>query len=414
MITLLLLIPIFTVLMLLPIMIRTHNSPNTRLIFINYTTSYISLFYNNYSHCTIAPTNTAPLQRTRSPFTSILEVEGVDRVSQSEVKPLKSLVWYRLSNLRISVLKRSLSHLCTYIFKVKEQILKLISYIFVCLIRNKLPILFLYSVYKFLISKSLIFWLSLDIIFNIILILLILNIIINIILIVFIVVLCKFSIINTSVKRILTLFRYKFLFKIIKVITIIFFKIFNLSFFDIDLFLIFNLKYKSLPFSLMSEFTSDSEQPLLNPNNIEEGAESNNLTTTSETVETVDHHTNIKDFNNFNTLSIEDKLKYLEIKFYNKAIEHNIPLLQWLSNLLEGKSDGNKLEIDNLIESNLNAIQKLERETHLNNHAFFRNKPFLIHKNYDSPTAYPNIIPVYKGISVYEEQEITDAINKTL
>nr|YP_009739342.1 hypothetical protein [Tricholoma bakamatsutake]QIC20186.1 hypothetical protein [Tricholoma bakamatsutake] len=104
---------------------------------------------------------------------------------------------------------------------------------------------------------------------------------------------------------------------------------------------------------------------------------------------------NFSDFNK--DFNLEDKYLYLKIKFYNKGIDHNIPFLDWFVNLLNN-TDGTKSNIDNIIEKNLNHIVKIERETQLNNLAFFRNKPFLINKFDNSPIAYPNIIPVFKGL----------------
>lgn len=111
---------------------------------------------------------------------------------------------------------------------------------------------------------------------------------------------------------------------------------------------------------------------------------------------------NIK-FSDFNQeLNLEEKYHYLKYKFYNKGIDHNIPYLDWFINLLD-KTEGNKTNIDNIIEFNLNQILKMERDTQLNNLAFFRTKPFLINKFDHSPIAYPNIIPVFKGLSIYDE-----------
>jgi hypothetical protein len=104
---------------------------------------------------------------------------------------------------------------------------------------------------------------------------------------------------------------------------------------------------------------------------------------------------NFSDFNK--DFNLEDKYLYLKRKFYNKGIDHNIPFLDWFVNLLNN-TDGTKTNIDNIIEKNLNHILKIERETQLNNLAFFRNKPFLINKFDNSPIAYPNIIPLFKGL----------------
>ena len=110
-------------------------------------------------------------------------------------------------------------------------------------------------------------------------------------------------------------------------------------------------------------------------------------------------------FTNFNLeLNLEVKYEYLKYKFYLKGLDCNLPYLEWFINLLNN-SDGNKTNIDNIIENNLNHILKIERDSKLNNLAFFRNKPFLINKLDDSPLAYPNIIPIFKGNSIYGEED---------
>jgi hypothetical protein len=119
-----------------------------------------------------------------------------------------------------------------------------------------------------------------------------------------------------------------------------------------------------------------------------------------EIVNNINHK--IPNFNNFNLeLSLEEKYNYLKLKFYNKGIDPNLPYLDWFNHLLI-KTDGNKNNIDNIIENNLNHILKIERETQLNNCAFFRNKPFLMNKIDNSPLAIPSIIPVLKRLTEEE------------
>lgn len=113
-------------------------------------------------------------------------------------------------------------------------------------------------------------------------------------------------------------------------------------------------------------------------------------------------------FNNFNEdLNLEEKYDYLKHKFYNKGIVDNKPYLDWFLNLLN-QTDGHKTNIDQKIEFNLNHILKMERESQLNNLAFFRNKPFLMNKFDHSPIALPNIIPVFKGLSIYGEEDLIE------
>jgi len=140
--------------------------------------------------------------------------------------------------------------------------------------------------------------------------------------------------------------------------------------------------------------------------NIESGASDTSENERSNNIEKnlINKMANIN-FTNFNLdLNLEAKYEYLKFKFYSKGIDHNIPYLEWFINLLH-KSDGNKTNIDKIIETNLNHILKIERETKLNNLAFFRTKPFLINKIDNSPLAIPNIIPVFKGLAIYGEED---------
>nr|YP_009517284.1 RNA polymerase [Tricholomella constricta]AYE93422.1 RNA polymerase [Tricholomella constricta] len=106
---------------------------------------------------------------------------------------------------------------------------------------------------------------------------------------------------------------------------------------------------------------------------------------------------------NFNTLSLNEKYEYIKLKFFNKAIEPNLPFLNWFIQLLVN-TDGSQNNVDQIIETNLNALQKIEREAHLNSHSFTRIRPFLINKTDTSSTQIPNIVPYkIKNFSNYEE-----------
>lgn len=109
----------------------------------------------------------------------------------------------------------------------------------------------------------------------------------------------------------------------------------------------------------------------------------------------------IKDFTvpgfNFNSdLNLEEKHLYIKNKMCLKGMEPHFSILVWFTSKLD-ETDGSKSNIDKLIESNLNSLLKIERDAKLNNLAFFRNKPFLMNKIYNSPLTYPNVIPVFKN-----------------
>lgn len=163
-------------------------------------------------------------------------------------------------------------------------------------------------------------------------------------------------------------------------------------------------------------------------------------------------------FFEFKELTLEQKYEFLKSKFYDKAIEPNLPFLDWFiqkindsmptdvnpaglvnpdvvgedqgsvdkvnkttpavgtitttSTASAGNSQTTVISPDNankelsplaeIIEKNLNSILRIERESQLNNHSFFRVRPFLINKIDDSPMANPNLIP-YKKSSFLED-----------
>jgi hypothetical protein len=104
---------------------------------------------------------------------------------------------------------------------------------------------------------------------------------------------------------------------------------------------------------------------------------------------------------NFNTLNLNEKYEYIKLKFFNKALEPNIPFLDWFIQLL-ANTDGSQNNVDQVLETNLNHIQKIQREAQLNSHSFSRIRPFLINKIDTSANQIPNIVP-YKGFPDFEE-----------
>lgn len=103
---------------------------------------------------------------------------------------------------------------------------------------------------------------------------------------------------------------------------------------------------------------------------------------------------------NFNTLDLQEKYKYMTSKFYGKGIEPNTPFLDWFISQLNN-TDGTRESTDNLIEKNLTAIQRIERNAKLSSYGFSRIRPFLLHRTDNSPTKMPDTIP-YKAPSEYD------------
>lgn len=190
------------------------------------------------------------------------------------------------------------------------------------------------------------------------------------------------------------------------------FNIFNIYFFGLELLMYLNIyNYTPLCFinircafnfngsagspSSIALSTSNAAERLLEVGTLE-GNGDGALTEEGEVVIENNKNTDTNIFN-FNTLSLNEKYKYIELKYFNKAIEPNLPFLDWFVQLLT-KTDGSQNNVDLTIEMNLNKIQKMEREAQLNSHSFSRVRPFLIHRTDNSSTQIPTIVP-YKDTS---------------
>jgi hypothetical protein len=154
---------------------------------------------------------------------------------------------------------------------------------------------------------------------------------------------------------------------------------------------------------------------MLNDKDIEENI--SNSSSDSEIIEldTEEHKESMKaiNFDNFNNLTKKEQSNYIYQKMYNKAIEPNQPLIDWLINSTINNTNGNKLDIDPYIDSNLNIIQKGERESQLMTHAFERTRPYPIKKIDSSPYAFPVYMPMKKDMDDWDYQEFIDAMNET-
>nr|AYE93379.1 hypothetical protein C0990_000034 [Termitomyces sp.] len=73
-------------------------------------------------------------------------------------------------------------------------------------------------------------------------------------------------------------------------------------------------------------------------------------------------------------------------------MESNFPYLEWFIEKIN-KTDGSMTSVDHTIDSNLISRLKIEREAKLNSHSFISIRPFLIGKDYSSPTLIPNTVP---------------------
>jgi len=130
--------------------------------------------------------------------------------------------------------------------------------------------------------------------------------------------------------------------------------------------------------------------------------------------ETEEHKELMKpiEFKNFKDITQKEQSNYIYQKMYNKAIEPNQFLIDWLVNSTLNNTNGNKSDIDDYINSNLNIIQKKERESQLMSHAFERTRPYPIKRIDPSPYAFPVYMPMKRPMDEWESQELIDAINK--
>jgi hypothetical protein len=109
------------------------------------------------------------------------------------------------------------------------------------------------------------------------------------------------------------------------------------------------------------------------------------------------------EFEYLNDLGPAEIKNYIKNKIFEKAIDTNEPLIDWFSSAALKNTNGTKLEVDTFMENNLNILQKIQREAQLNKHAFERIRPFIIsHKNSQSLTAFPSVIPFSSSASKYD------------
>ena len=130
-------------------------------------------------------------------------------------------------------------------------------------------------------------------------------------------------------------------------------------------------------------------------------------------IETEKHKELMKsiEFENFNDITQKEQSNYIYQQMYNKAIEPNQPLIDWLIISTLNNTNGNKSDIDDYINSNLNVIQKEERDSQLMTHAFERTRPYPIKRIDPSPYAFPAYMPMKKRMDEWESQELIDAMN---
>jgi hypothetical protein len=183
---------------------------------------------------------------------------------------------------------------------------------------------------------------------------------------------------------------------------------------------IFSFLIKNLIFKCIFYYNEDLTfiiKEMFNDKDIQENISNSSSDNESEIIEleTEEHKESMKpiNFDNFNNLTQKEKNNYIYQKMYNKAIEPNQGLIDWLINSTINNTNGNKSDIDAYIDSNLNIIQKGERESQLMSHAFERTRPYPIKKIDPSPYAFPAYMPMKKGMDDWEYQEFIDAMNET-
>lgn len=115
---------------------------------------------------------------------------------------------------------------------------------------------------------------------------------------------------------------------------------------------------------------------------------------------------------NYFELNREDRITYIINKFEDKGMTAAYFTTTWLMEKITLNTDGNLNNVDLLIDSYLDEMLNLERNTKLKSFAFHRDKPFLRHLVHKTPLEYPYIIPAKNTLSEAELYDFKEALNK--
>src|ERR1700677_2217560 len=114
---------------------------------------------------------------------------------------------------------------------------------------------------------------------------------------------------------------------------------------------------------------------------------------------------------NFKNITVTNKNKYISNMMASKGLEINPFLINYFIGAILNNTSGNKIDVDNFLNTNLNTIMNDQRNLQLNKHSFVRYKPFLLN---NSSTSYNSSVLPYvpDDAFAYELKEELEAMKE--
>src|SRR6202789_1178220 len=114
---------------------------------------------------------------------------------------------------------------------------------------------------------------------------------------------------------------------------------------------------------------------------------------------------------NFKNITVPNKNKYISNMMESKALEINPFLINYFIGAILNNTSGNKIDVDNFLNTNLNSIMNDQRNLQLNQHSFVRYRPFLL--NNSSTSYYSSVLPYTPDTAFdYELKEELEAMKE--
>ena len=113
----------------------------------------------------------------------------------------------------------------------------------------------------------------------------------------------------------------------------------------------------------------------------------------------------------FKDLSRANQIEYISNLMLLKGLDINPFLMDYFITSILNNTSGNRNDVYNFLNTNLNSILNSRRNTQLNNNSFFRVRPFLL--NNSNTSLFPNELPFKSDDTFdYEWQELSDSIEE--
>ena len=114
---------------------------------------------------------------------------------------------------------------------------------------------------------------------------------------------------------------------------------------------------------------------------------------------------------NFKNITVHNKNKYISNMIESKGLDINPFLINYFIEAILNNTSGNKIDVDNFLNTNLNTIMNDQRNLQLNKHSYVRYKPFLLN---NSTTSYNSSILPYipDDAFAYELKEELEAMKE--